>query len=66
MIKWLRNNLWRHAVGISMVLFAVFPLYLVILSSFNPTGGLQLTSFLPTEISLVNYQMLFESPAIPF
>jgi arabinogalactan oligomer / maltooligosaccharide transport system permease protein len=66
MIKWLRNNLWRHTVGITMVLFAVFPLYLVILSSFNPTGGLQLTSFFPTEISLVNYQILFESPAIPF
>jgi arabinogalactan oligomer/maltooligosaccharide transport system permease protein len=66
MIKWLKNNLWRHAVGIGMVLFAVFPLYLVILSSFNPTGSLQLTSFLPNEISLVNYEMLFTSPLIPF
>ena len=66
MTKWLRNNLWRHAVGITMVLFAVFPLYLVILSSFNPSGSLQLTSFLPTEISMVNYEMLFTSPAIPF
>jgi arabinogalactan oligomer/maltooligosaccharide transport system permease protein len=66
MIKWLRNNLWRHAVGITMVLFAIFPLYLVILSSFNPSGSLQLTSFLPTEISMVNYEMLFTSPTIPF
>jgi arabinogalactan oligomer/maltooligosaccharide transport system permease protein len=66
MINWLRNNLWRHAVGIGMVLFAAFPLYLVILSSFNPTGSLQLTSFLPTEISMANYEMLFTSPAIPF
>jgi arabinogalactan oligomer/maltooligosaccharide transport system permease protein len=66
MIKWLRNNLWRHAVGITMVLFAIFPLYLVILSSLNPSGSLQLTSFLPTEISMVNYEMLFTSPTIPF
>jgi arabinogalactan oligomer/maltooligosaccharide transport system permease protein len=66
MIKWLRNNLWRHAVGITMVLFAIFPLYLVILSSLNPSGSLQLTSFLPTEISMVNYEILFTSPTIPF
>ena len=49
-----------------MVAFAAFPLYLVILSSFNPSGGLQLTSFLPTEISFVNYETLFNSPTIPF
>jgi arabinogalactan oligomer/maltooligosaccharide transport system permease protein len=65
-MNWLRNNFWRHAVGIVTVLFALFPLYFVIVSSFNPTGSLAVTSFIPQEISLVNYETLFFDPAIPF
>jgi arabinogalactan oligomer / maltooligosaccharide transport system permease protein len=66
MMTWLRTNLWRHAVGIFTVLFALFPIYLVVISSFNPTGGLAITSFIPTEFSLKNYEQLFTSPLIPF
>jgi arabinogalactan oligomer/maltooligosaccharide transport system permease protein len=49
-----------------MCVFALFPLYLVVLSSFNPSGSLQLTSFVPREISFENYKLLFTSPLIPF
>jgi len=66
MMTWLRNNLWRHAVGIFTVLFSLFPLYLVVISSFNPTGSLAITSFIPTEFSMKNYEALFTSPLIPF
>ena len=66
MNKWLRENLWRHAFAIVMCIFALFPLYLVVLSSFNPTGSLNLTSFVPREISFENYKMLVSSPKIPF
>ncbi len=66
MNKWLRENLWRHAFAIVMCIFALFPLYLVVLSSFNPSGSLNLTSFVPREISFENYKMLFSSPKIPF
>lgn len=66
MNNWLRNNLWRHSVSIGMCLFALFPLYLVIISSFSPTGSLQLTSFIPKTISWKNYHSLFSSPAIPY
>ena len=66
MSKWLRENLWRHAFAIVMCIFALFPLYLVVLSSFNPSGSLNLTSFVPREISFENYKMLFSSPKIPF
>ena len=66
MTKWLRENLWRHAFAIFMCVFALFPLYLVVLSSFNPSGSLNLTSFVPREISFENYKMLFSSPKIPF
>lgn len=66
MSKWLRENLWRHVTGIAMCLFALFPLYLVVITSFNPTGSLKVTSFFPTEISLANYSLLFNDERIPY
>jgi arabinogalactan oligomer/maltooligosaccharide transport system permease protein len=44
----------------------LFPLYLVVISSFNPTGSLAVTSFIPNEISWVNYETLFNNPTIPY
>ncbi len=66
MTKWLRENLWRHITGIIMCIFALFPLYLVVITSFNPSGSLRVTSFFPTEISWANYQLLFNDPRIPY
>ena len=66
MKKWLSNNLWRHVVGVLVSLFALFPLYLVVISSFNPTGSLKITSFIPSEFSLINYKKLFNDPTIPY
>ena len=66
MITWLRTNAWRHAVVILVCLFSLFPLYLVVISSFNSTGSLRLDSFIPREISFANYKMLFNDPAIPY
>jgi arabinogalactan oligomer/maltooligosaccharide transport system permease protein len=66
MNKWLRQDLWRHLVGIAICLFALVPLYLVIISSFSSSGSLQLSSFLPREISFANYDKLFNDPTIPY
>lgn len=66
MKQWLRTNLWRHAVAWFTVAFALFPIYLVLISSFNSSGSLQVSSFIPTELSLLNYSALFSSPQIPF
>ena len=66
MNKWLKQDLWRHVVGIVICLFALFPLYLVIISSFSSSGSLQLSSFLPREISFANYNKLFNDPTIPY
>jgi arabinogalactan oligomer/maltooligosaccharide transport system permease protein len=65
-MRWVKDNLWRHAVAIGAVLFAAFPLYLVIITSFSSSGSLQLSSFLPREISFANYDKLFNDPTIPF
>jgi arabinogalactan oligomer/maltooligosaccharide transport system permease protein len=39
---------------------------LVVITSFSSSGSLQLTSFLPREISFENYDKLFNDPTIPF
>lgn len=66
MTKWLRENLWRHITGIVMSIFALFPLYLVVITSFNESGSLKITSFLPTNISWANYKLLFNDDRIPY
>lgn len=66
MTKWLRENLWRHIVAIIVALFALFPLYLVVISSINPTGSLQVTSFIPRDFSTKNFEILFNDPTIPY
>lgn len=63
---WLRNYAWRHVLIISVCLFSLFPLYLVVISSFNSTGSLRLDSFIPREISFANYKLLFTDPTIPY
>jgi arabinogalactan oligomer/maltooligosaccharide transport system permease protein len=65
MTKWLRENLWRHITGIIMCVFALFPLYLVVITSFNESGSLK-TSFIPTDISFANYKLLFTDERIPY
>lgn len=66
MTRWLKENLWRHITGIAMCVFALFPLYLVVLSSLNESGSLQVTSFIPKDISFANYAKLFDDPRIPY
>jgi len=66
MITWLRSNLWRHVLVSSVCLFSLFPLYLVVISSFNSTGSLRLDSFIPREISFANYKLLFTDSTIPY
>jgi arabinogalactan oligomer/maltooligosaccharide transport system permease protein len=66
MKKWLAQDSWRHMISIAVCLFALFPLYLVVISSFSSTGSLQLSSFIPQEISFKNYEKLFNDPTIPY
>jgi arabinogalactan oligomer/maltooligosaccharide transport system permease protein len=49
-----------------MCIFSLFPLYLVVLSSLKTGGSLQLSSFLPREVSLENFRVLFNDPRIPY
>jgi arabinogalactan oligomer/maltooligosaccharide transport system permease protein len=62
----LRSSAWRHIYAWALILFSIFPIYVVIVSSFDPAGGLASSSLLPQRFSWVNYETLFTSPTIPF
>lgn len=60
------NNIWKHALAISLVLFTAFPIYVVIVTSFDPTGGISTSSLLPVQFSFDNYALLFTDPRVPY
>ncbi|MEY4417852.1 MAG: hypothetical protein RIQ88_290 [Actinomycetota bacterium] len=64
--SWLRHNSWRHFIGVFFCLFAAFPLYLVVLSSFSDDQSLRSMNFLPNSFVFDNYKILFTDPDVPF
>lgn len=60
------SHAWRHIFIIFMIVFALFPIYVVITSSFNTSGGLSTASLIPKKLSIDNYRNLFNSDLIPF
>ena len=56
MKKWFRENLWRHAYATLMCLFALLPIYLIVLSAFSNSGSLKVSSFLPNSISFSKHE----------
>ena len=63
---WLKTNSWRHLVAVACCVFAIFPLYLVVLSAFNSSPSLQATSFIPRTFVWDNFSVLFTDPTVPY
>lgn len=64
--RWWREVGWRHGVGVAAVAFAVFPVLYIVSAAFNPLGSVVSTNLIPRELSLVNFQALFNDPSRPF
>jgi arabinogalactan oligomer/maltooligosaccharide transport system permease protein len=64
--KWLRTLGWRHLVGITIVIFATFPLIYVLSASFNPSGTLTGSNQLFRAFSLDNYVQLLSDSRRPY
>jgi arabinogalactan oligomer/maltooligosaccharide transport system permease protein len=60
------SNAWKHILAISLVLFTAFPIYVVIITSFDPTGGISSNSLLPVRFSFDNYILLFTDSRVPY
>lgn len=56
---WFADTGWRHIVMVFMLVFALFPVYWVVIGSFDPQGSLSSQSLVPDGFSTDNYQTLF-------
>ena len=64
--RWWKEVGWRHVVGVLAVAFAVFPVLYLVSAALNPLGSVVSTSLIPTQVSLENFQALFNNPSRPF
>lgn len=58
--RWLREIGWRHVVAVLAVLFALFPISWIVMSSINTVDTLTTVSFIPNETTFRNFTALFE------
>ena len=61
-----KSDAWKHILAISLVLFTAFPIYVVLVTSFDPTGGISSSSLLPVRFSFDNYILLFTDSRVPY
>ena len=64
--RWFQATGWRHAVGIVMVIFSVFPLLFVLSSSLNPSGTLTGSNALFSEVGPDSYIRMLNTPEQPY
>jgi arabinogalactan oligomer/maltooligosaccharide transport system permease protein len=62
--QWAKQKGWRHAIGIVVVIYSIFPIVYVISGSF--ADATQFTSTLFTSFTLDNYRDLFNDPFRPY
>ena len=61
------TDAWRHSYVWLLIVFSIFPIYVVLVSSFDPSGGLASSTLIPRRFTWDNYALLFENTdAIPF
>ena len=60
------KKLGSHLFIWVLILFTLFPIYVVVTSSFSPTGSLATSSLIPQIWSFDNYKVLFNNPAVPY
>jgi len=61
------GNLWKHLYCWALILLDLFPIYVVIISAFDPTGSLASSSLIPKHWDIRNFKLLFVNDgSIPF
>jgi arabinogalactan oligomer / maltooligosaccharide transport system permease protein len=60
------SDIWRHILAWALIVFTLFPIFVVVTSSLSTSGGLATTSLIPTDISLDNFRLLFQDSNVPF
>lgn len=64
--KRVESNLWRHLFAWALIIFSIFPIFVVVMSSLDNSGGLASSTIIPNSISLDNYIQLFTKDELPY
>jgi arabinogalactan oligomer/maltooligosaccharide transport system permease protein len=62
---WFTDTGWRHIVAAIALLFALFPVYWVVIGAFDPSGSLSSQELVPSELSLDNFRALLSDDGHP-
>jgi arabinogalactan oligomer / maltooligosaccharide transport system permease protein len=62
--RWMRQLGWRYLVGVLGIVFAMFPVYFVLVASLSPSQTLRGSNLVPSVVTLANYTRLFDT--VPF
>lgn len=57
---------WRHLIGLSALVFALFPIAFLVSAALNPVGTLSTTTLLPRGASLHNFHRLLTDRNTPY
>lgn len=61
-----RKKILIAIIAVVAVVYTIFPLYWMVIASFNPSQTLSTRDLIPRQISLQNYRDLFSDPNTPF
>ncbi len=56
----------RLIIAVILIIFAVFPVYIVLMASIDPTGSLATQTLIPKNTGIENYRALLGSETFPF
>jgi arabinogalactan oligomer/maltooligosaccharide transport system permease protein len=59
--RWFAATGWRHVVAVLALLFALFPVWIVIIAAFSESGTLGGQTLLPESLTLKQYDTLVEN-----
>ena len=62
---WFVDTGWRHLVAFAALLFALFPVYWVVMGAFDSSGSLATQDLVPEEVSLDNFRALLTEDGHP-
>jgi arabinogalactan oligomer/maltooligosaccharide transport system permease protein len=65
-LRWFLRTGWRHALGLVVCLYAIFPILYILSTSLYPNNDINDTTVLFAEISPANYLELFNQDTRPF
>ena len=65
-IKWFFTTGWRHALGLAVCVYAIFPILYILSTSLYPNNDINNTTGLFQDVSFLNYKNLITDPSRPF